>query len=158
MVKKVYPLSQSIEGLKKKFGDKILDVAGGELEHSIRAASSIVLEIMGDLKEAGFNHLSFVTAVDRGDVFALRYGLFSTFGRDGVLLQCEVPRDNPEIDSVTSLWSGANWHEREVFDLFGVRFKGHPDLRRIFMPEESEGHPLRKDFEHENLIRKPDFY
>ena len=58
----------------------------------------------------------------------------------------DIPRDDPTIDSITPLWGGADWHEREAYDLMGVIFKGHPDLRRIMMPEEFKFHPLRKDF------------
>ncbi len=86
------------------------------------------------------------------------YGFFSTFGQDGILMELELPRDKPEVDSVSAIWKGADWHEREVFDLFGVHFRGHPDLRRILMPDDWEGYPLRKDFEHENMIRRPDFF
>jgi NADH-quinone oxidoreductase subunit C len=63
-----------------------------------------------------------------------------------VMLKCRVSGEAPEIDSVCGLWGCADWYEREVFDLFGIRFRNHPDLRRIMMPENWEGHPLRKDY------------
>jgi NADH-quinone oxidoreductase subunit C len=63
-----------------------------------------------------------------------------------VRLRVFLPSDEPVIDSITSVWPSANFYEREVFDLFGVRFSGHPNLRRIMMPDEWEGHPLRKDY------------
>ena len=163
MVKKIYPLSQAIEDIRRKHGDRLLEVEGEEFEYRMRIKPDGLSAIARDLDEAGFDHLSFVTAVDNlhrenGNTITVVYGFFSTHGRDGILLELDLPRDNPEVDSVSSIWKGADWHEREVFDLFGVRFKGHPDLRRILMPDEWEGHPLRKDFEHENMIRKPDFY
>jgi NADH-quinone oxidoreductase subunit C len=74
------------------------------------------------------------------------YELHSVSSRQRLRLKCRVGGENPEIDSVCSVWPGVNWYEREVFDLFGVRFSNHPDLRRIMMPEGWQGHPLRKDF------------
>ncbi|MDP6417836.1 MAG: NADH-quinone oxidoreductase subunit C [Candidatus Krumholzibacteria bacterium] len=64
-----------------------------------------------------------------------------------LVLHCDLPREEPVIDSLVEVWPGAEWLEREVWDLFGIRFEGHPDLRRIMLPEDWEGHPLRKDFE-----------
>jgi NADH-quinone oxidoreductase subunit C len=73
--------------------------------------------------------------------------MFSTTHKRALRVRCELPLDALEIDSVVGLWQSANWLEREVFDLFGVKFRGHPDLRRILMPDDyAEGHPLRKDF------------
>ncbi len=163
MVKKVYALTQAIEGIQKKHGDQVLEVKGEESRHRIRIKPEGLTAIAKEIEQAGFNHLSFVTAVDnlerdRGSSITIVYGFFSTFGRDSVLMELDLPRDKPEVDSIAAIWKGADWHEREVFDLFGVHFKGHPDLRRILLPDDWEGHPLLKDFEHENLIRKPDFY
>jgi NADH-quinone oxidoreductase subunit C len=66
--------------------------------------------------------------------------------RHRIRLKVRVPGDDPRIDSVSSVWNTANWHERETYDLMGVRFDGHPDLRRILLPEDWEGHPLRKEY------------
>jgi NADH-quinone oxidoreductase subunit C len=90
-----------------------------------------------------------VTAVDRYPAeprFELVYHLHSLERKERVRLKCQVSGEAPAIDSVTSVWRGANWYEREVFDLFGIQFVGHPDLRRIMMPDDWEGHPLRKDY------------
>jgi len=106
-------------------------------------------ERLRDDAELQFNLLSDMTCVDRFPVeprFELNYQLTSIPRRDKIRLRVRVPGDNPAADSVTSVWPGANWMEREVFDLFGVRFNGHPDLRRILLPDDWEGHPLRKDF------------
>ncbi len=96
-----------------------------------------------------YNLLVDVTAVDHGDGRALEvvYQLWSIPHRRALRVKCELPLDRLAIASATPLWSAANWLEREVYDLFGVEFAGHPDLRRILMPENyAEGHPLRKDF------------
>ena len=96
-----------------------------------------------------FVRLSTVTAVDRFPAeprFEVVYHLHSLERNERLRLKCRVPGANPEIDSVTGVWRGAGWYEREVFDLFGVRFRNHPDLRRIMMPEDWEGYPLRKDY------------
>jgi NADH-quinone oxidoreductase subunit C len=96
-----------------------------------------------------FNLLSDVTCVDRFPIeprFELNYELVSISRRDRVRLRTRVSAQNPVVDSLVPVWGGANWLEREVFDLFGIRFEGHPDLRRILLPEEFEGDPLRRDF------------
>jgi len=73
-----------------------------------------------------------------------------------VALKVQLPNDALEVDSLCSLWVSANWFEREVYDLFGVHFAGHPDLRRIMMPQDWEGHPLRKNYEHPNFVPIPE--
>jgi len=74
------------------------------------------------------------------------YHLHAVDRNERLRLKCRLPGNHAEIDSVTEVWRGANWFERETFDLFGVRFRNHPDLRRIMMPTDWEGHPLRKDY------------
>ena len=96
-----------------------------------------------------FERLSTVTAVDRypsAPRFEVVYHLQSIARRERLRLKCRLAGDNPEIDSATEVWRSANWYEREVFDMFGVRFRNHPDPRRILMPDDWEGHPLRKDY------------
>ena len=110
-----------------------------------------------DLKTLGFERLTMVTAVDYGEVFTLVYRLKSSMLGAGLFLKCDVPRSQPRIESFYDLWPAADWQEREVFDLFGIEFDGHPDLRRILLPDDWEGHPLRKDYVDENIIRRPDY-
>jgi NADH-quinone oxidoreductase subunit C len=96
-----------------------------------------------------FDLLSDATCVDRFPVeprFELNYHLVSLARRERIRLQTGVSGQQPVIDSLVSVWPGANWLEREIFDLFGVRFEGHPDLRRILLPDGFEGAPLRRDF------------
>ena len=100
------------------------------------------------LRAAGFDYLLFVSAVDRPAEakFEVTY-LISRFddGRQLALL-ADVPRERPEIDTVSGVWAGANWHERETFDMFGIVFRGHSYLRRILLDEDWPGHPLLKDY------------
>jgi NADH-quinone oxidoreductase subunit C len=96
-----------------------------------------------------FNLLSDVTCVDRFPIeprFELNYQLVSLDRRARIGLRTKVSAEQPFVDSLVPVWSGANWLEREVFDLFGIQFHGHPDLRRILLPDEFEGAPLRRDF------------
>ena len=96
-----------------------------------------------------FNLLSDATCVDRFPVeprLELNYHLVSLPRRDRIRLRTSVSAQQPVVDSLVPVWPGANWLEREIFDLFGIRFDGHPDLRRILLPEGFEGFPLRRDF------------
>lgn len=96
-----------------------------------------------------FNFLSDVTCVDwypTEPQFHVVYHLLSIPRKERVRLKVKLTGNDPNVESVTSLWPGANLFEREVFDLFGIRFNGHPNLRRIMMPDDWDGHPLRKDY------------
>jgi NADH-quinone oxidoreductase subunit C len=120
----------------------------GELTLEIAAAK--IVSICGFLKyDQNFVRLSTATAVDRYPAeprFEVVYHLHSIEPRQRVRLKCRVYGTDPAIESVTSVWRGADWYEREVFDLFGIVFLHHPDLRRIMLPDDWEGHPLRKDY------------
>ncbi len=120
----------------------------GEL--TLEAAPERILEVCRFLKsERQFVRLSDVTAVDwypQEPRFEVVYHLHSLERNERLRLKCRLPGQDPELDSVTAVWRSANWYEREVYDLFGIRFRNHPDPRRILMPEDWEGHPLRKDY------------
>jgi len=108
-----------------------------------------VLRFLRDTSGLEFDVLSDLTCVDWiGDElrFEIVYHLYSIARNHRVRVKARVPESAAEIDSVQALWASANWMEREVWDLYGVRFRGHPDLRRILLYEEFEGHPLRKDY------------
>jgi NADH-quinone oxidoreductase subunit C len=99
------------------------------------------------------DHLSDLTAVDysayagdTGPRFEVVYHMISTTFRHRIRLKVRIPEDNPRIDTVTPIWHTADWHERETYDLMGIIFHGHPDLRRILLPEDWIGHPLRKEY------------
>ena len=119
-------------------------------ELTLEIAPAKIASVCGFLKyDQQFIRVSTVTAVDRYPAeprFEVVYELHSVARNQRLRLKCRLPGGNPEIESVTSVWRGANWYEREVFDLFGIRFLNHPDLRRIMMPDDWEGHPLRKDY------------
>lgn len=103
-----------------------------------------------------FDMLSCITAIDNGpeaDTVEVVYNLYSIPFHLALALKVVLPREEPEIDTVQDIWKTANWHEREAWDLVGVKFKGHPDLRRILLPADWEGHPLRKDYQKQEYYR-----
>jgi NADH-quinone oxidoreductase subunit C len=120
----------------------------GEL--TLEVAPVKIVSICGFLKyDQQFVRLSTVTAVDRYPAeprFEVVYHLHSIERNERVRVKCRLGGQDPAIESVASVWRSADWYEREVFDLFGIRFANHPDLRRIMMPDDWEGHPLRKDY------------
>jgi NADH-quinone oxidoreductase subunit C len=139
-----------VTALVERFGDVI---EAGSLEHEqsilyINPAHIVpVCQWLRD--EQAFNRASTVTALDwypQEPRFEVVYLLHSVKQNLRLRLKVRLPGENPKVDSVTGVWPGANWYEREVFDLFGVTFTNHPNMRRIMMPEEWEGHPLRKDY------------
>ncbi len=143
----------AVGALRDQFGGAVLryEIVSGD-EHVVYVEPSRVTEILRWLKEVPeflFNYLSDLTAVDYGGGRPIQmvYQLFSIPHRYALRVKAELPLSALEIDSVEPLWASANWLEREVYDMFGVSFRGHSDLRRILMPENyAEGHPLRKDF------------
>jgi len=116
-------------------------------ELTVEIDAARIVEAMGRVKsKLGFERLTSVTGVDRFPAaprFEVVYHLQSVAGKKRLRLKA---RTSGEIESVTSVYRGADWYERETFDLFGIRFLNHPDLRRIMMPEDWDGHPLRKDY------------
>lgn len=108
-----------------------------------------ILPALRALKAFGFERLSTVTAVDRYPMeprFEVIYQLQAVRKNLVIRLKCRIPGDKPEIDAATAVYASANWYEREAFDLFGIVFKGHPNLIRIMMPDFWQGHPLRRDY------------
>ncbi|MBI5197725.1 MAG: NADH-quinone oxidoreductase subunit C [Nitrospirae bacterium] len=156
-------IDQVVEALRRQFGEKILEVLPPQpLDPVVRVDAADLPAIAAYLKDSqGFDYFLSVTGVDyppeRIDVV---YHLSSIDPGDKLVLKVRVPRDNPEVPSVTPLWKAANWQEREAYDLMGIIFKGHPDLRRIFLTEEVgvKGHPLRKDWTDEtgHTIPRPE--
>jgi NADH:ubiquinone oxidoreductase subunit C len=96
--------------------------------------------------QLGFEHISMISAVEYGDRFEIVYHINSYHYRLLLELITTTPKDDPSVDSVSSVWGGANWQEREAFDLMGIKFNNHPKLERILLPKDFLYHPLRKDF------------
>lgn len=139
--------------IKKKFPEEVKDVVEFRGQVSVTIKKDKILEIMRflhDTPELYFDYLVDVCGVDylgKKDVrFEVVYHLLSIKYNHRIRIKAEVSEDDCSIDSVVKIWAGANWHERECYDMFGISFRGHPDLRRILMPEDWEGYPLRKDY------------
>ena len=133
--------------IKGRFPDAVVEVPEG-IDFTVVLRPDRLLEVAACLRdEMGLDYLASVTSVDRGDEFEVVYHLGAMARREEYLvLKVRVPRQALEVASVTPLWRGAEFQEDEVYDLMGIRFTGHPDLRRIMMWEGYEGYPLRKDF------------
>jgi NADH-quinone oxidoreductase subunit C len=129
---------EALTDAKFEFNELTLTV----LPEQIRAACRAV-------QAAGYNFFDDMTAVDwfpRSPRFQLSYHILSHAMKERIRLRVLLDEASPAVESITPVWAGANYFEREVFDLFGIRFEEHPNLRRIMMPDEFEGHPLRKDY------------
>ena len=142
--------------LKGKFGDAVVELQSeGFSPAFVVVAPASVGDIARFLKDdpaLSFDSLMSLSGVDYKDRFAVAYHLHSMQHRHAVGLKAFLPRDNPSLPTVDDVWPAANFQEREAFDLFGIAFEGSKDLRRILLPEDWEGHPLRKDYKY------PDFY
>lgn len=143
--------SETVSRITERFSDSILDVTEFAGQTILHIKGSEVLDILKALKEEGFNFLADLTAVDlltlRGfERFVVVYHLLSHKTVQRLVVKAYVPEENPSLASVQSLWKTADWQEREVYDLYGIRFQGHPNLKRILNPDEFKGYPLRKDY------------
>ena len=146
--------SEILDALKAKFGDKITGHSKFAGQLSVYADRDIIFDLAEYMKEddqAGFDLLSDICGVDWIDCpemrFELVYNFYSIGKNTRILIKTTVPdSDEPSIRSIEPIYSGANWLEREVYDMLGVTFEGHPDLRRIITPDGMEGYPHRKDF------------
>jgi NADH-quinone oxidoreductase subunit C len=143
------PDATGLELLAKDLGDAALRTVFFREQATIEVDPSRIREVLGGLRERGFNFLASVHGVDHYPEeprLGVIYELIDMRRVDRITVKARVPLDTPEIDSVTPEWPTADHQEREVYDMFGVIFEGHPDLRRILMPEDYEGHPQRRDF------------
>jgi NADH-quinone oxidoreductase subunit C len=141
------------EKIKATFPDQVVDVAEFRDQISVIVKRDQIIPILKYLHDEpllSLDHLQDLTAVDykgKKDIrFEVVYNLYSIKYRHKIRIRAQVPDSDTKINSVVPIWAGANWHERECYDMFGIVFTGHPDLRRILMPEDWEGNPLRKDY------------
>ena len=143
--------------LRERFGPAILETHDYRGDHTAvvdRASLGEVLRFCRDDPALRFDMLMDLTAVDylkfpgreEGALFEVVYHLYSVAENHRVRIKTPVEEDDPVVPSAVPLWAIANWYEREVWDMFGIRFAGHPDLRRLLLYEEFVGHPLRKDY------------
>jgi NADH-quinone oxidoreductase subunit C len=116
-----------------------------------------IAELLKSDEELNFDYLEFETCTDHPpDALHFIAYFRSIVVGHRIALKVKLDRHHPSLPSLFDLWANADWNEREIFDLFGVIFHGHPDLRRLMMPEDWEGHPLRKDYLHPNVVKRPD--
>ena len=137
--------------LERQFPGKVSDFHGDVLDPYLRVDSQAIVEVCRYLRdEPGlkFEILSDLTALDlpKENKIQVVYHLYSYSERHQIVLKVDLPREEPRVSTMEGVWKAANWFEREVFDLFGVVFEGHGDLRRILLPEDWVGYPLRKDY------------
>jgi len=129
--------------------DALADARWDREELTLTIAREHIVAAGFAVQNAGYNFLEDVTAVDwlpASPRFQISYHIVSHSLKERIRLRVMVDESSPSVDTMTPVWPSANYYEREVFDLFGVRFDGHPNMRRIMMPEEWSGHPLRKDY------------
>lgn len=142
--------NEDLEVLKERFAEAI--VAEGVLVNKpmLKVERGSLLEVAQAARELGYDYLACITGIDyrqqRGE-FEVVYNLYSYSKLRHLVLKTTCPGDDPVVPSVAGIWRSAEWLERETYDLMGIRFEGHPDLRRILLPEGWVGHPLRKDYD-----------
>jgi NADH-quinone oxidoreductase subunit C len=145
-------IEKAVSLLKDEFDKAVLDVITFREQTTVVLDRTVIVEaceLLRDHDELEFNFLAALTAVDYWPDeprFKIVYQLYSLPNKVFLGLNVPVTGEDPKISTIESVFPNANWHEREVFDMFGVTFEGHSDLRRILMPQDWQGHPLRKDY------------
>jgi NADH-quinone oxidoreductase subunit C len=143
----------ALQKLKERFPDAVTETyvgkGGDDVALVKREAIAEVCRFLKDDPDLAFDMAPYITAVDymgSEPRFELVYQMYSTKKNHRIRLRVGVPEGEPVVTSVTPIWKGANWYERYCWDMYGIRFEGHPDPRRLYMYEEFVGHPLRKDY------------
>ncbi len=150
--------SETHEKIKSQFPDGVVEFKSeGVIDPFIVVRPDLIREISKFISEDAdlrFDYLMSLSGVDFNDGnMGVVYHLYSMQKRHRIVLKVKVAKDKPDVPSVESVWKSANWHEREAFDLFGLVFLDHPDLRRILLPDDWEGYPLRKDYKVQEYYR-----
>ena len=144
------------DNLKAKFGDAVVEAKLDAMQPWIVVAPGRTKEIallLRDDAEMQFDYMMCLSGVDYNNgQLGIVYHLFSMLHKHKIVLKAFCTKENPHVQSVTAVWGTANWHEREAYDMYGIIIDEHPDLRRILLPYDWEGYPLRKDF------KTPEFY
>src|SRR4051794_7782097 len=143
------PDATGLELLAQEIGDSVLETVYFRKRATLEIDPATVRAVLRELRAKGFGFLASVHGVDyhpEEPRLGVHYELIDMARVDRVTVKLRVGLDAPEVDSVTPEWPTADHQEREIYDMFGVRFRDHPDLRRILMPEDYEGHPQRRDF------------
>lgn len=143
-------IRQAVANIREDILDRIVTISVGigdiiDLEVERENIAEVALYLR-DNPKLQFNYLSCVSGIDKLDRMEVAYHVHSLPMSLSLRLKATLDIDNPVVDSLVSVWPGANWHEREAYDLFGIKFEGHPDLRRIMLEDNFEGHPMRKSY------------
>ena len=155
-------LPKIIAKIENKFSSSTLDKTKFAGEDIIHIKASSIFDILKLFKDNGFNFLADITAIDNLTLggferFSVVYHLLSHETAERITVKAYVPENKPELSSVESLWKTADWQEREIYDLFGILFTGHPNMIRIMNPDDYQGHPLRKDYPRLGRKERDDF-
>lgn len=137
----------------EKFKNDIKETQTQDANLSFQVNPQKITEMCQFLKENNYRSLLNLTASDQKDKFRIIYSFLNIKKDKRINLFTEISRENPEIESIAKMFHPADWYEREVYDLFGIKFNNHPDLRRIMLPDDWQGYPLRKDYQDKDVIK-----
>lgn len=153
--------TENIEAmLREKYGaEGILGVDNNSQPQAIIVSHTVLTQVCDELyrnEQTFFDMLSCITAIDNGveeNTMEVVYNLYSIPYEVSLGIKVKIDRSQPQVPTVSTVWKTADWHEREAYDLMGIIFTDHPDMRRILLPADWEGHPLRKDYKHQTHYR-----
>ena len=156
------PITTILSKIKERLPGAVLDITEFAGEQILHVKGQDILKVLTELKDYGFNFLADLTAIDNLTLggferFAVSYHLLSHRTTERATVKAYISEEKPSLPSVESLWKTADWQEREVFDLYGIKFEGHPNLIRIMNPDDYDGYPLRKDYPRLGRKERGDF-